>query len=80
MIINRTESCGQPPITKLIHKNRCYTDKASIAHTYKVNIGFELANKLPPNNDDASPIQYTKRYFRDSFTFRSILVHEVYDL
>ena len=25
IIINRKKGCGQPPITKLIHKNRCYT-------------------------------------------------------
>ena len=83
MIINRKKGCGQPPITKLIHKNRCYTDKASIAHqlnTHFINIGCELADKLPPNNDDDSPVQYIKRSFRDSFTFYSILVHEVYDL
>ena len=83
IIINRKKGCGQPPITKLIYKNRCYTDKASIAHqlnSHFINIGCELADKHPPNNDDNSPIQYIKRSFRDSFAFRSILVHEVYDL
>ena len=51
MIINRKKGCGQPPIRKLIHKNRCYTDKVSIVHqlfTHFINIGCELADKLPP--------------------------------
>ena len=83
MIINRKKGCGQPPITKLIYKNRCYTDKASIAHqlnSHFINIVCELADKLLPNKDDNRLIQYIKRSFRDSFAFRSILVHEVYDL
>ena len=82
-IINGTKGCGKPPITKLIYKNRCYTDKANIAHklnTHFINIGHELADSLPPNNYDDNPNQYIKRSFRDSFAFRSILVHEVYDL
>lgn len=58
-------------------------DKANIAHklnTRFINIGHELADSLPPNNYDDNPNQYIKRSFRDSFAFRSILVHEVYDL
>ena len=69
------------PVTKLIHNNRSYTEKASIAHqlnTHFINVGRELADKLPMTNENVN--QYIKRSFRDSFTFRSILVHEVYDL
>ena len=50
-IINGTKGCGKPPITKLIYKNRCYTDKANIAHklnTHFINIGHELADRLDP--------------------------------
>lgn len=59
MIIKRKQACAQPLITKLILKNWCYTDKASIAHqpnTHFINIGCEL----PPNNDHDSPIQFQK--------------------
>ena len=81
MIVNSKRSCGQPLVTKLIHKNRSYTGKASIAHqlnTHFINVGHELADKLPITNENIN--QYIKCSFRDSFTFRSILVHEVYDL
>ena len=82
MITNRTKGCGKPPITKLILGVRCYTDKASIAHklnTHFINICRELADKLPPNNDNLNLNQYIKSSFRDRFLFRSVLVHEVYD-
>ena len=81
MIVNNKRNCGQPRISKLIHKNRCYTEKADIAHqlnTHFTNVGHEPAAKLPTNNENAN--QYIKRSFRDSFTFRGILVHEVHDL
>ena len=81
MIVNSKRNCAQPPVTKLIHNNRSYTEKASIAHqlnTHFINVGRELADKLPMTNENVN--QYIKRSFRDSFTFRSILVHEVYDL
>ena len=81
MIVNYKRNCGHPRITKLIHKNRCYTEKADIAHqlnTHFTNVGRELEVKLPTSNENAN--QYIKRSFRDSFTFRSILVHEVHDL
>ena len=81
MIVNSKRNCAQPPVTKLIHNNRSYTEKASIAHqlnTHFINVGRELADKLPITNENVN--QYIKRSFRDSFTFRSILVHEVYDL
>lgn len=48
--------------------------------SFRFTIGHELADSLPPNNYDDNPNQYIKRSFRDSFAFRSILVHEVYDL
>jgi len=41
-------------------------------------VGHELADKLPTTNENIN--QYIKQSFRDSFTFRSILVHEVYNL
>ena len=81
MIVNSKRNCAQPPVTKLIHNNRSYTKKASIAHqlnTHFINVGRELADKLPVTNENVN--QYIKRSFRDSFSFRSILVHEVYDL
>ena len=81
MIVNNKRNCGQPRISKLIHKNRCYTEKADIAHqlnTHFTNVGHELAEKLPTNNENAN--QYIKQSFRGSFTFHGILVHEVHDL
>lgn len=47
-------------------------------NSHFINIGCELADKLPRNNDDGSPIQYIKLSFWN--TLRSIFVHEVYDL
>ena len=49
-------------------------------NTHFINVlGGELADKLPVPNENVI-YQYIKRSSRDSFTFRSILVHEVYDL
>ena len=82
IIVNSKRNCAQPLVTKLIHNNRSYTGKASIAHqlrnTHFINVGRELADKLPMTNENVN--QYIKRSFRDSFTFHSIVVHEVYDL
>ena len=82
MIVNSNRNCGQPLVTKLIHNNSSYTEKASIAYqliyTHFINVGRELADKLPTTNENVN--ECIKRSFRDSFTFRSILVHEVYDL
>ena len=67
MIVNSKRSCGQPLVTKLIHTNRSYTGKASIAHqlnTHFINVGHELADKLPITNENVN--QYIKRSFRDS--------------
>ena len=47
-------------------------------NTHFTNVGRELADKLPTTNVNAN--HYIKRSFRDIFTFRSILVHEVHDL
>ena len=81
-LINRKKSTCLPPITKLIYKNRCYNDKASIAHqlnTHFINVGQYLVNNIP--NSNQQPRQYIKRTFRDSFRFRgAILVNEVNDL
>jgi len=81
MIVNSKRNLGQPLVTKLIHDDRSYTEKASIAYqlnTHFINVGRELADKLPTTNENVN--QYIKRSFQDSFTFRSVLVHEVYDL
>ena len=32
MIVNSKRNCAQPLVTKLIHNNRSYTEKASTAH------------------------------------------------
>ena len=66
MIVNNKRNCGQPRISKLIHKNRCYTEKADIAHqlnTHFTKVGHELAEKLPTNNENAN--QYIKREVHD---------------
>ena len=81
IIVNSKRNCAQPLVTKLIHNNTSYTEKASIAHqlnAHFINVGRKLADKLPVTNEYVN--QYIKRSFRNSFTFRSILVHEVYDL
>jgi len=81
MIANSKRNCGQPLVTKLIHNNRSCIENPSIAHqlnSHFINVGREIADKLPTTNENVN--QYIKRLFRDSFTFRSILVHEVYDL
>lgn len=49
-LINRKKKFGINPITKLIYKGKCYTDKASIAHqlnTHFMNVGRELADQIP---------------------------------
>ena len=72
-LINRKKSTCLPPITKLIYKNRCYNDKASITHqlnTHFINVGQYLVNNIPNSNQ--------QRTFCDSFRFRgAILVNEV---
>ena len=58
-----------------------FLDIASIAHqlnTHFINVGRDLADKLPYNKELA--MQYIKRSFRQSFTFRGISTDEVCDL
>jgi hypothetical protein len=59
MIINRKKTSSQT-ITKLLYKNKSYTDKANIAHqlnTHYINIGHDLAEKLPKS--PINPIEIT---------------------
>ena len=81
-MVNGTKGCGKPQITKLIYKNRCYTDKANIAHklnTHFINIGRELADSLRLRIIMMIALTSISNVLFESFTFRSILVHEVYD-
>ena len=74
MIVNSKRSCGQPLITKLIHNNRSYTGKANIAHqlnTHFINVGHELADKLPISNENVN--HYMKRSFRDTLVLPSVV-------
>ena len=67
-------------IKKLIFDNKCYIDKASIAHqlnNYYLNIGRKLADKLP--RTDMDPTHYITRSFQKSFMIRGICTQEVYD-
>ena len=78
MLINRKKS--QVAIKKLIYDNKCYIDKASIAHqlnNYYLIIGRKLADKLP--RTDMDPTHYITRSFQKSFMFRGICTQEVYD-
>ena len=56
MLTNRKKSNTQPVITKLLHNNKSYTDRANIAHqlnTYFINVGNNLSENLP--QPDISP-------------------------
>ena len=61
-----------------------YTDQQSICHllnTYFINVGCDLASKLPMHNTCGATAIYPKN-FQTSFMFRGILVnpvHEVHD-
>jgi len=68
-------------INKLIYENKCYTEKASIAHqlnNYYINVGRNLADTLPRNDTD--PNHYITRSFQSSFMFRGICTQEVQDI
>ena len=81
MIFNRKKNTAQNPITKLIYKNKCFTDKISIAeqlNTHFINVGHELADKLPQTGEN--PNKYIKRSFVNSFMFRGITPEEVHDV
>ena len=80
MIINGKKNNNQTTITKLLYKTKCYDDKASIAHqlnTHFINVGRDLAEKLPQTNAD--PNKYIKGAFQNSFMFRGIYIQEVHD-
>ena len=77
-LINREKIAANYEIN---YKNRCYTDKASVAHqlsTHFINVGQVLADKIP--NSNQQPRRYIKRTFRESFRFSAILVNEMCDL
>ena len=81
LITKRKHTNSQTTIKKLLYKNRCYTDKANICHqlnTHYINLGNDLAGKLPPNDGD--PAKYINRSFQNSFVFRGIYAHEVKDI
>lgn len=68
MIIN-TKGNGMSPLnTRLIHKNKGYTDTISIAqqlNTYFINVGCELAKKLPSYNYLSTKVEATVKLFSD---------------
>lgn len=79
-IINRKKTTSQTSITKLIYNNKCYIDRASICHqlnSHYINVGHNLAEKLPQH--DTNPTRYIRKSFANSFMFRGIYTHEVYD-
>ena len=79
VLVNKMPNSGVT-IKKLIYENKCYTDKASIAHqlnNYYINVGRNLADTLPRN--DADPTHYITRSFQSSFMFRGICTQEVHD-
>jgi len=64
-----------------MHENKCYTDKAIIAHqlnNYYINVGRNLADTLPRN--DMNPTHYITRSFQSSLMFRGICTQEVQDI
>jgi len=79
-LISKKKSNSQSTITKLLRNNRFYSDKQSICdqlNTHFINVGHDLAEKLPSHNAD--PSIYMNRTFMNSFMFRGIFPHEVYD-
>ena len=56
---NTQEKTSWQTITKLLYKNKSYTDKANIAHQLNthINIGHDLAEKLPKS--PINPIEIT---------------------
>ena len=79
-MLNINKKNSQVTTRNLIYDNKCYVDKASIAHqvnNYYLNIGRKLADKLP--RTDMDPTHYRTRSFQKSFMFRGICSKEVYD-
>ena len=81
MIINRKKK-SNIRIPKLLHNNRCYTDKQNICeqlNTYFVNVGPTLSAQLPTHYN-SDPTKYIRRTFSNSFFFSPIHEYEVQDL
>ena len=81
MIINRKKK-SNIRIPKLLHNNRCYTDKQNICeqlNTYFINVGPTLSAQLPTHNN-SDPTKYIRRTFSNSFFFSPIHEYEVHDL
>ena len=81
MIINRKKK-SNIIIPKLLHNNRCYTDKQSICeklNMYFIKVGPTLSAPLPIHrNSDSS--KYIRGTFSNSFFFSPIHEYEVHDL
>ena len=67
VLVNKMPNSGVT-IKKLIYENKCYTDKASIAH------------QLNNYQNDTDPTHYITRSFQSSFMFRGICTQEVQDI
>ena len=81
MIINRKKK-SNIIIPKLLHNNRCYTDKQSICeqlNTYFINVGPTLSAQLPIHRN-SDPSKYIRGTFSNSFFFSPIHEYEVRDL
>lgn len=79
-LISKKKSNSQNTIMKLLRYNRFYSDKQSICdqlNTHFINVGNDLAEKLPSH--DADPSIYMNRTFMNSFMFRGNFPYEVYD-
>ena len=79
MIINRKKK-SNIIIPKLLHNNRCYTDKQSICeqlNTYFINVGPTSAQLPIHRNSD--PSKYIRRTFSNGFFFSPIHKYEVRD-
>ena len=70
-------------LKKPIYKNKSYTDQQSICNvlnTYFINVGCDLASKLPMHNTSGATAYIQKKLSNYcSFMFRGILVCEVHD-
>ena len=84
MVINRKKSSSQLILTKLLYRNKLYTDRTSIANqlnelnNHYINLSNQLAESIPCHN--TIPVSYIKRSFQHSFMFRSIDSDEIRDL
>lgn len=81
VLTNKTKNSQSTTLNKLIYKNKSYTDQQGICNllnTYFVNVGCDLASKLPMHNSNGATACIQKN-FQTSFMFRGILMHEVHD-